>query len=564
MIDDMREIRGFLFNIAAGLIFFFGLALPCHAIEITGVSISPESPAHGEDVSMTIRASDPAGVKWIRIEIAELKKSKPCDGSPSCVFEITRKIPASLAGPLIIKIAAESASGDRAYATKVIKPGSGNGAPQAQGAVPGGTSEVKGYKGRISTPSGGRIGADYVWYGINQYTNQKYVPVLAEYMSDLKIKFLRVDVMWHLLEPREGKIDWAMTDAIVNAMPPDVEILFTLYSSARWAIKGGGAEMEKKPRYTSAHPKKIEDYYGFVYAMASRYKGRIKYYQIENEVYDAPNHFWNGTKEEYLGLFKAGSAAIRKADPEAKVLPASIALSNVDINLAKVGAIPKYRDTADFIDYVFTNGCNLFDIADLHLYYTLDSIPERLEWLREFLAKKNCVKPVWVTETGGLDPKAYKNTGDDRLQAEDLVKRFTLIFGNGAERASWLHIHKTKDSGDTLWGPMRLVNDAYAKEMKPAYYALKQLIGKIDGFTAVESVPGGYRFMVKGKAVLVLWSDAPRKADISAYIKTPEARISHIVTAVRDNGPVYLSDEVTSSSKVYLSREPVFVQEVEK
>lgn len=564
MIDDRREIRGFMFNIAAGLMLFFGLALPCYAIEITGVSVSPESPASGEDVSIAIKASDPAGVKWIRVETTQIKKSKPCDGSSSCVFEITRKIPASLAGPVTLKIAAESVSGERAYATKVIKTGSGNGASQAQGARPGGTSEVKGYAGRVSAPSGGRIGADYVWYGINQYTNQKYVPVLAEYMSDLKIKFLRVDVMWHLLEPHEGKIDWAKTDAIVSAMPPDVEILFTLYSSARWAIKGGGAELEKKPRYTSAHPKKIEDYYGFVYAIASRYKGRVKYYQIENEVYDAPNHFWNGTKEEYLDLFKAGSAAVRKADLEAKVLPASIALSNVDINLAKAGAIPKYRDTADFIDYVFTNGCGLFDIADLHLYYTLDSIPERLAWLKEFLARKNCVKPVWVTETGGLDPKAYKNTGDDRLQAEDLVKRFTLIFGSGAERASWLHIHKTKDSGDTLWGPMGLVNDAYAKEKKPAYYALKQLIGKIDGFTAVESVPSGYRFTVKGRAVLVLWSDTPRKADISAYIKTPEARISHIVTAVRDNEPVYLPVEVMPSSTVYLSREPVFVEEFEK
>lgn len=408
------------------------------------------------------------------------------------------------------------------------------------------------------------FGVDYLWYGINQYYKEENVPTALNYINDLQVTSLRVDIHWHFIEPSRNSRDWRMTDLIVNTIPPNVELLFTVYSSARWAIKDIKA-VEKKS--TSNFPKRVQDYYDFIFALADRYKGRVKYYQIENEVYGAPNNFWSGTSKEYLELLKTASLAIRKANPDAKILPASVALGDFDVALIKKGGIPpkdriRYRSAIDFLDYVFENGCNYFDIADIHLYYTLDSIPHRLNWFKELLSKNRCEKPIWVTETGGLEPRAYKDTKDDRLQAEDLVKRFVLAFGNGAQRVFWLAIHKAKDREHPIFGDIRLTYDPLARNKKPAYYTLKLLIQKIEGFMSVSRIPDGYKFVVGGKPVLILWADKTKMVDVSPYLVSPVAKTMSIVT---DLGPDFTSvpknKEVYPSKSVPVSVTPIFVEE---
>lgn len=409
------------------------------------------------------------------------------------------------------------------------------------------------------------VGVDYVWYGQNQYTKKEYVPVLAEYMKDLDVKFLRVDIFWEFVEPSNDQYDWSNTDAIVNTLPSDTDLLFTIYSSAGWAVKGL-TDATGKRKTTSALPTNMQDYSEFITKLSERYKGKVKYYQIENEVYGAPNNYWNGTKEGYLNLFKTGALAIKKADPSAKILVSSVALAEFDVNdktLFATNALA--RSAQDFMSYIFKNGCSYFDVADLHLYYTLDAIPDRLNWFKNsILASSNCSKPIWVTETGGLDPRAYtfEHSKDSSLQAEDLVKRFTLIFANGAERAYWLHVHNTKDDvKDVVWGPMRLAEDAYVKKKKPGYYSFKILIDKIGEFTSVTKIKDGYKFTVDGKPVLVLWSDGNKNVDVSSEIKSQNVRVTHIVKNVTSGyQPIRLPDEIKASNNISISKEPIFVE----
>lgn len=413
-----------------------------------------------------------------------------------------------------------------------------------------------------------RIGCDYLWYGINTYTNVAYLPVLTQYVTDLKLKFVRADIFWHFIEPVKGTFDWSKPDAFIAAIPSDVEILFTVYSSARWAINGG--PMEANPIWMSAAPQNMQDYHNFVSAMAIRYAGKVKYYQIENEVYGA-KRFWNsgdgldlqGTKEDYLALLQTGSAAIRAADPTARIIISSIALAAVDIHLA-IGhtqaellvLYPQYTDTINFLYYIFANAASLVDLVDLHLYYTLDSIQSRLTWLAGFLLELGCVKPIWVTEIGALDSRAYADVWDDNLQAVDLVKRHVLVFGNGAERTSWLAVHKTSDSegtGGVNWGAMRLTNDQYASAKRPSYNSLKTLVDKIDGFTAVAAISDGYKFTVNGKTVLVLWVASPKVVDVSGYFNQSTVLITGIPT-----GP---SSEIVNADAVSITDIPLFVED---
>ena len=418
--------------------------------------------------------------------------------------------------------------------------------------------------GGTEVPAEKRFGTDYLWYGINPYYKEENVAVARDYLKDLRLTSLRVDVHWHFLEPSRDRYDWRMTDLIVNTAPPGTDLLFTLYSSAGWAVKD---LRWARRRSTSNAPRDFKDYHDFVFALAGRYKGKVKYYQIENEIYGAPNMFWAGSREDYLELLKTASSAIRKADPAAKILPSSIALGDLEVVPMKKGPIPpkkraQYEGAADFMREVFGKGCDYFDIADIHLYHTPDSIPGRLGWFKDFLSQHRCQKPIWVTETGGLDSRAYKNAKDNRLQAEDLVKRFASAFGNGAQRVFWLAIHRSKDRVHPIFGEIRLTDDPYAKDKKPGYYTLKLLVEKIEGFTSVSGIPDGYRFVVGGRQVLIVWADREKTVDLSPYLATPGARITHIVTDL-DSGrkPVYPPDEVRPSNAVPLSAIPVFVVE---
>jgi len=401
-----------------------------------------------------------------------------------------------------------------------------------------------------------RIGIDYLWYGINQYSMQANLPTLATYVPDLGVGIVRFDIYWYFIEPSRGNFDWEKTDAAVAALPPDTQILFTVYCTAPWAIK------ERRDPSNNiitsimppTAPVDFEDYRGFVRSLAARYKGRVGYYQIENEVYGSLS-FWMGTRAEYLQLLQTAYGAVKGADPAARVLPAGIPFAAIDVTEP---IAPAYQAAFDFVDLVYSSGKDSFDIADVHLYYTLDSIPDRLQWLRDLMTAKGYSKPVWASEIGGLDSRAYMDYADSAEQSIDLVKRYVLAFAGSADKVFWLSVHKAKDAEALPWADMILTEDSAAIVKKPAYHSLKLLNGKIKNFTEIRSIPGGCAFTVEGKTVLVLWSETPATVDVSAHFSASSVQVTHIVTNSGNPAPVVHS---SNASAVSIDREPVFVEQ---
>jgi hypothetical protein len=406
-----------------------------------------------------------------------------------------------------------------------------------------------------TSDAGYRFGIDYLWYGINQYYKEGNLPTLAAYRVDLNATVVRFDVYWYFIQPEQGVFDWTKTDAAVRALPSNVQILFTLYCTAPWAIK------ERRDRsyrrittiLPSAAPVVKSDYYDFIYALADRYKGRVGYYQAENEVYGARG-FWMGTPNEYVDVLKTAYGAVKAADPSAKVLPAGIAFEAVDVTQP---IAPQYKGVFDFINLVYSVGRRYFDIADAHLYYSLASVPDRLQWLRTLMSANGYSKPIWVSETGGLDSRAYGNPADDAEQSIDLVKRYVLAFAGDAERVFWLSVHKTKDAEAAPWADMKLTEDAAAAIPKPAYHTLKLLISKLNGSSSVAVIPDGYKFTVAGETVLVLWNDTPAMVDVSSQFSVPSVLVTHIVTNVGNPIPQI---QTSAANAVSIDREPVIVE----
>jgi len=298
-------------------------------------------------------------------------------------------------------------------------------------------------------------------------------------------------------------------------------------------------------------PNNYDTYYDFVYALANRYKSRVKYFQIENEVYNA-KMFWYGTKDEYLLLLKTAFTAIKSADKSLSVLPASLALADVDVTQ---GIPSQYENTYHFVLDVFKSSTNFFDIADIHLYYSVSSISDRLPWFKTLMGYNK--KPVWVTETGGLDSRAYPDYDDSSMQSIDLVKRYVTAFGDSVQKMFYLQINKTKPLEASPWTGIAITNDSMAIIKRPAYYTFKLLISKIGQFSSVSKITYGYKFIVNERTILVLWNPSLIYIDATQYIQNPQSKITHIITA---QGQLIPSTNIYKTNYITIDSIPVFIE----
>jgi len=110
----------------------------------------------------------------------------------------------------------------------------------------------------------------------------------------------------------------------------------------------------------------------------------------------------------------------------------------------------------------------------------------------------------------------------EKLQASDLIKRFVLAFGHGAEIGLWINMRPPKPREDwNEFGYMRLVDDPDGKDRMLGFRAYRNLAAKIGRFSAVGKVllkPGveAYKFKTAKGPVFVLWSDGGATVEIPA------------------------------------------------
>jgi hypothetical protein len=132
--------------------------------------------------------------------------------------------------------------------------------------------------------------------------------------------WVKQNVAWGDLEPAaRGYFDWPKADHIVDrAEAHGLEVLFRL----------DGLPMPSwvEPSDDPARPINPEDFAHFCGAMAERYAGRVRAYQVWNE----PNlaREWSGQPPDpvgYVTLLRACYLAIKEADPNALVISAGLA-----------------------------------------------------------------------------------------------------------------------------------------------------------------------------------------------------------------------------------------------
>ena len=138
------------------------------------------------------------------------------------------------------------------------------------------------------------------FFGTNGHNAVNFVDI----MQRVGVRFWRADFDWPKIEPKEGKWNFAETDAIADALAKaKIECVAILGYNPPWI------KLEKNT------PGATEKYCNYVRKVVERYKDRIRYWDLWNE----PQYSWNGDKYLFAEIQKKAYEVIKSIQPDAVV-----------------------------------------------------------------------------------------------------------------------------------------------------------------------------------------------------------------------------------------------------
>ncbi|MFC1651563.1 hypothetical protein ACFL24_00195 [Patescibacteria group bacterium] len=394
------------------------------------------------------------------------------------------------------------------------------------------------------------------------------------------------DLTWGNVETKKGTFDWSMIDENVKQFSKEETYLVPIVKPfANWDQEKCHADSrydadygpEKGGKLKVGKPCDMKAYASFLEKAVERYDGDgeddmpgltipIKYWEIMNEPsmqggstggMGEELKFFVGTSDEYFEILKTSYQAIKKVDPESKVLPGGMA--------------GMQSDFTDFWTPIFDKGASkYFDIANMH---TINTDERRHDSyvikFKEFLKKYKVNKPIWITELqyGELATEPADLASFETLMVKNSV--FTLAMG--ADKLfyieNWLHWDNPfgekpeegpKDKKDEK------EKDTYLKEATKTstHKVYLNLVAKINSFNKIVAIKedyyenqnehdgttstiGQYKFVSDEGNVYVLWGEAAVPTEIKGKIKVTD---------------IYGDSENMDASKLDLSDTPVFVE----
>lgn len=196
---------------------------------------------------------------------------------------------------------------------------------------------------------------------------------------------------WFNLQPERGRWDFTRLDAIVNvALKRGVEVVLPLGMTPRWAA----ARPEEPSPYNlpgaASEPSDIQLWQRYVQTVGERYKGRIRCYELWNEV-NAGAGFFTGTPTALLELQRVAFETLKV----------------IDLGITFVAPSTEGESEHKFVwfeRYLSLMQGRYADAVSYHLYSPRKS-PEAMlpmaERARKIMTRTGCGHmPLWNTESG--------------------------------------------------------------------------------------------------------------------------------------------------------------------
>ncbi len=153
-------------------------------------------------------------------------------------------------------------------------------------------------------------------FGIQAHMLDADLNRIFDLINGLGFTWVKQQVEWTIIEPAKGQYNWGPLDAIVNtANARGVNVLFSVVKAPKWARPGNTDWSVEGP------PANPQDFADFMAAMAARYKGRVRAYEIWNE--QNLGREWGNEPIDagrYVQLLAAAYKAVKAQDPSAYVI----------------------------------------------------------------------------------------------------------------------------------------------------------------------------------------------------------------------------------------------------
>lgn len=268
-----------------------------------------------------------------------------------------------------------------------------------------------------------------------------------ELLKRTDIDLLRISFGWDGIETAKDQYEWLFWDDYVKMAVEDYDVTLIPYIcyTPMWNSTGDSIN------YWNHIPEDFEEFGEFMGDLVNRYKNYIKTWELWNE--PDIKIYWSGTAEEYARLVKIGSAAVRKADPEAIVVLGGIAHRPEWL-------LELFRDH-DISSYV--------DIVNIHNYYetwsphALEDMDEYVDEVHDIVAEYGDGQAIWMAEVGYSSYRGaggrvsdsytayydYEHTPE--FQAVQLIRTLTLALSTDKLAAiTWYEIKNLPQSEDVI------------------------------------------------------------------------------------------------------------------
>lgn len=203
------------------------------------------------------------------------------------------------------------------------------------------------------------------------------------------IRIWDAGVQWADIEKERGNFDWSKLDQLVNSAGKR-SIMIVLGHPPAWAAKGGpdGLQASWMPAGSNRPPATMAAWKNYVNKIVTRYKDRVRYFQIWNE--PADKRFYSGSWSDLATLTKTAYQEIKRIDKNLYVVSPPLQPRKQASWNIKGRAIFAAMKSVGYP----------FDIWSCHIY------PQKGEGVEGFVRDCKLVKerisvakkPLWITE----------------------------------------------------------------------------------------------------------------------------------------------------------------------
>lgn len=345
--------------------------------------------------------------------------------------------------------------------------------------------------------------------GLDRFNNVfgKYREQDYKNMRDAGVKLLRFTLRWRDIQPaRDGKMNWTVYDGIFKKIKEYGMIPYPMLSNAPdWACNNPEV-LKNKPAWVMSCAPDNKVFAEFAAKAAERYKDDTNYFQIWNEPH-AHHYYWGGDMNSYTDMLKECYAAIRKANPNAKVCSGTA------------------------WDEVFQMAKGSYDIWPFHWHGDVEMLHSLIAKHRRMAGGENAdMSQFWCDETGfSVDPN---EEGSELRKAAVIVQKAVVCRAEGIGSHVWF-VYRHSPGGPT--NP----RDNYPaidekNRCRPVVIAHNNAVRQIRQSSVMQKkrIPGvgeAYLFRRNGEQVIAFWrSDLPKGQILTVKLDKP-------VSGVRTN-----------------------------